>query len=354
MEALYEIIDATGRDGKPSSCSIFFANNSSYAQLYESMQVEDHEKCSRATMIRNYCEPTLLKCRRGVLLKYFEGDRAVLSREEIYETCCDFCERKVHFIVPSNLLYHGLDENGMLDVTDDARDLLNLVQIFHSPVMIDFLCGIYFDGATLFPRKAFKYFGKGSKKSREYWSDLFSFIALQNMIRNFRSAHFQTDLMLLNAKGKEFCYCNQRRLAVDPKKLYYFFTHLKRTDKLFMIQTVNGKETYKCINENHDQEIEYINDQKSGTNNLKRKISATAQNAELFSFTTKSKKIQSDQLDGENKNLLVNTEKGSSNSEEWDDEYVVNLRNGRVTDDAKNSCYLKISGIDCSDDESWD
>lgn len=233
--------------------------------------VEKHEKHSRLRMI--YVAYFDKKCRRLEFLKEYEQESG--KANEIYETCCDVCESKVLAFVPSKLLFHGLDENGLLDVTDDARDILELYHITRFKKTIEFLLGTFFPQAPLYPLRAWKYFGKGSKKSHDYWAHLFNRFTTNLSFCGGESEPYLKGYRLSKA-GEKFLR-SSKKVTIDLKKEKHFQDHLKRTDKVFMLQIDSSQQTkFKCVNENEDQSEEAvcaIHENRSSSETLKRKFS---------------------------------------------------------------------------------
>lgn len=190
------------------------------------------------------------KCRRISLLQHFDPNMRI---EFFRESCCDVCKSRIYDIVPANLLFHDLDldDEGMLDVTDDTRDIIELVKFrkenhsdflaSHEAEIADFLCGTYFEGAHRYP---LRYFGKGSKKSRTYWTELLNFLSYD---RWKRMLSFNYDGFTLTDYAKQFRYDKSLKMNADP--ICYFRKSFKRNDRVYEVRKNSNGYTYKWLNE---------------------------------------------------------------------------------------------------------
>lgn len=200
-----------------------------------------------------------VKCRRLSLLQHFDPN---LTIEYIRETCCDLCEHGIHDYVPANLLFHDLDldEEKMLDVTDDTRDIIELVKFgkmnrthflaSHEIAEIaDFLCGTYFEGAHGYP---LRYFGKGSKKSRSYWTELLEFLSYDFCWK--RMLYFNDNGLTLTYAAEQFRYVKSLKMNADP--ICSFPKTFKRNDRIYEVRKDSNGYTYKWLNEKQMSELE--------------------------------------------------------------------------------------------------
>lgn len=245
IEDYYDYIDAAGRDGLPSTCTIISgprrerSNNPNDRTCY--IQRPNRTMISLA---KNENE-----CRRIMMLQNFEEN----VETEIYsEDCCDACESKIFDTVPLNLLIEGLNAKGNLDVSDDARDLMRMfakVNISGGRTFLgkSIIISI-FRGEKLCPyRPSFlQYFGKGSKKSYEYWSGLLN-VLIQNKILE----DYYNDVDF-NECSRYFLHRKSLKVLIDPKKFKDFRKLLERTTKRFIVYESHdgsGQLTYRCVNE---------------------------------------------------------------------------------------------------------
>lgn len=269
------------------------------------------------------------KCRRMLLLLHYNQ---TTNESVTREKCCDVCDEKIFSVVPMNLLFHGLNEQGMLDISDDSRDFLTLTlhgkHQFSQQRIVDFLRGIFFDTAHTLP---LQFFGKGSKKPQEYWANLINFLAAHEMISN-------VFVFRVSKKGKSFCYMKSQTLIANPKQ-HNFVKFLKRTDKEFIIEN----NVYRCINV--DTEMGCLNDyyeESATTSNkaIKRKFPNI--NEDLFAFSKQSKRIKNEAKSSPCDNDSPMNADNLACSEDSDDEYVGNIHAGRVVDADKTKEYFAI------------
>lgn len=258
MEEYYEFVVATGRDGLPSTCSFIVQNCAivTAQATQEKRRRVNHFESELINMVTS-CK----KCYRVAMLQYFDLKLTEKCNDNsLNGDCCAGCDAKLFDIVPLHLKFHEIDERGMLDVTEDARDIVELVDLVKCSSIdflehenhenyINFLCGKYFEGAENYP---LQFFGKGSKKPRDYWSLLLNSIVI--VIDKERMLLYEKygERLTLTKKGRKFLNNKSLKLKIDPKKETDFIKFLKRNDKIFEAFEVyenSGEFTYYCVNE---------------------------------------------------------------------------------------------------------
>lgn len=125
-------IGRAGRDGNPSKCVMFY-RYSDWEVLLRIMRLNkftDTQQliCLEQKMRKVSTYTKIQSCRRKFILEYFDDyDNAAALRPRI--DCCDNCLRS-HKGINYAKLYQGLNNNGMLDISEDALLLFNLIRYF--------------------------------------------------------------------------------------------------------------------------------------------------------------------------------------------------------------------------------
>lgn len=341
-------MDATGRDGLASCCT-FICHKS-----YQSLNPQSESERKVLDLI-----DSKVKCRRQVMLAHMDPvEPAEISDRIIRESCCDACEAEIYEHVPGHLLFHDVDADGMIDITDDARILLELMKLAlkcHQTSarcvgVVDFLCGIRFPEAHLYP---LSFFGKGSRKSSEYWRALWKVFEDKKMID---ICHRSRD-KVLSEKAKSFLHQKSQKLTIYQKQ-YTCRKFLKRNDQVYELHynSLTRKYSYNCVSEGQksDEITQEKCNQPTHTPNKRRHSvdEAGTSSTDLFSFPTKSKRVKPAPTEiATEPPTNIDHDTSSIDSENWDDEYVDNLRSFRIVDEAKTASYMELSGIISEDEE---
>ncbi|XP_055913738.1 bifunctional 3'-5' exonuclease/ATP-dependent helicase WRN-like [Eupeodes corollae] len=130
IEGYYQEVGRAGRDGLPAKCLLFHRpkdwtlHRMIRQKSNPNTSIEQMEKLMKA--IRQYVETK--ECRRSFILNYFGEDCKKLCKRV---DCCDNCSRTISGPAPSINLYskyQGLDVDGRLDITEESKLLLQLLQ----------------------------------------------------------------------------------------------------------------------------------------------------------------------------------------------------------------------------------
>lgn len=178
-----------GRDGKPSKC-ILYHSSEDYSILYsfindtKQKHITEATKTQQRQLLERVKSFTLsTQCRRIELLNYLGTNDDELRKITIRENCCDNCKLDLMFKVPLHLLYDDVDEKGQYDFTDDARLVLeavnpNLLRRNIAQVILGEMPSK--DNYRWFNMSVF---GKGRKKTAEWWNGVISMLVMKLYIR---------------------------------------------------------------------------------------------------------------------------------------------------------------------------
>lgn len=121
-------------------------------------------------------------CRRMEILRYFDTKTPELPVEE---SCCDNCLKKLNSLVPLHEMYEDINKNGMLDISDDARDTLSLIKAYKGRCVendfLNVLLGLI--PSTCNRHHPLELFGKGKSKPKEWWMKIVKILFARKMIR---------------------------------------------------------------------------------------------------------------------------------------------------------------------------
>ncbi|KAM7349169.1 bifunctional 3'-5' exonuclease/ATP-dependent helicase WRN-like isoform 2-T2 [Cochliomyia hominivorax] len=187
IERYYQEVGRAGRDGLHSKCLLFY--NSSDWVTHQRIRQELNANTkhllhleSLALKMATYTRIT--SCRRKFILEYFGDDEA--KNLQTRRDCCDNC-----FLISNNVdyraIYEGLDNDGFLDITEDALIFLTLVRDlkgrFGLGKVILILRG---SKRQEIPKQYHKHglFGKGSKKPEAWYKILSENLQQKGFIKN--------------------------------------------------------------------------------------------------------------------------------------------------------------------------
>lgn len=183
------------------------------------------------------------KCRRVTLLSYLEEYIPIV----ITESCCDNCLKILHDKVGLSKMYKEIDENGNIDVTNDVRMILNLINSYQGKckheIIVDFITGTM--PSEFDPKHPVEYFSCGIKKSKNWWNsilkiakkkqflDRYTVVRSNDNIIELWGGITRDDYVRVTQKGIKFMRLKSKKLIWEPKT--DFMQSLTKTDTEYYI-----------------------------------------------------------------------------------------------------------------------
>lgn len=127
-------------------------------------------------MLEKMKEYTLTKkCHRATLLGYLEETYPSV----VIESCCDNCLEKLHERVGIDKMYREVTSDGAMNVTNDIRTVLSLVNSYQgkckSEILVDFITGAALP-EMFSPHHPVEFFGCGRNKPKSWWLNIMKII----------------------------------------------------------------------------------------------------------------------------------------------------------------------------------
>lgn len=161
-------------------------------EMYQNLLYEncDVKKEGQSSPFVDYCNSLLFKmqayckeskCRRYMIGKYF--DENYPPSNEIYDACCDNCQKIVEQRTPLNLLYEGFSADGSLNISHDLRTLLSIFNKQKKEGFIEKECLSILKGKKLEKPSLLEFFGIGQSKLEGYWKYILKFAIEKNYLK---------------------------------------------------------------------------------------------------------------------------------------------------------------------------
>lgn len=352
LESYYQESGRAGRDNQRSKCIIFWEERDfGFHQFWlRNLQESDHKaRCENLLILmRQYLMSN--ECRRMEILHYFDP---AIDQLLIHEACCDNCIKKLHARVPLRKMYRGVDVNGLVNLSIDARILLELVMTYKGKCdekkSIKFLMG---EMPTKHNKNhSLALFARGLPKTEAWWIKLLSILIKRKLIvKRVEVRHIQlagvveevdedddleiidppevvvvrNDYLKLTKKGLKLLRRKTLKMFEDPMTIFRF---LKLSSREYYIE--HNEVKWKL------RKVKKVETKKQTAKTLK------ATTTELFKFdfnpnllqsTTKRKKNEVNEGASCSKRLKPTTSSDKDEQSddkicdnEEDDEYIENL-----------------------------
>lgn len=183
------------------------------------------------------------KCRRATILNYLEEVIPSVTTE----SCCENCLKTLHEIVGKSKMYKEINSDDKLDITDDTRLVLKLINSYQGKckqeMLVDFITGTMpteFD-----PNHPVEYFSCGINKSKSWWYNILKivkerkFIDRYTVVRNTENiialwgGITRDDYIHTNPKGVKFMRFKSQKLTCEPRD--DFLQSMTKTDTEYYI-----------------------------------------------------------------------------------------------------------------------
>jgi RecQ family ATP-dependent DNA helicase len=228
LESYYQEAGRAGRDNQRSKSIIFWEERDfGFHQFWlRNLQESEHKaRCENLlTLMRQYLMSN--ECRRMEILHYFDP---TVDQLLIHEACCDNCIKKLHARVPLRKMYRGVDVNGLVNLSTDARILLELVMAYKGKCdekkSIKFLMG---EMPTRNNRNhPLALFARGLPKTEAWWIKLLNILIKRKIIvKRVEVRH-----ILIAGVGEVFDEDDDLEIVDPPEVVVVRNDYLKLTKK---------------------------------------------------------------------------------------------------------------------------
>ncbi|XP_065365736.1 bifunctional 3'-5' exonuclease/ATP-dependent helicase WRN-like [Calliphora vicina] len=175
VERYYQEVGRAGRDGLHSKCVLFY-NYTDWAThqriRHESNTNSKHSLHLESLAMKMSTYTRITSCRRKYILEYFDDDAAKTLQTR--KDCCDNC-----FLISNKVdyrdIYEGLDNEGNLNITDDAFIFLTILRDLKGRFGLGKIIMILRGSKRQdLPKQYYTHcmFGKGSKKTEAWYKIL--------------------------------------------------------------------------------------------------------------------------------------------------------------------------------------
>ncbi|CAG9807172.1 unnamed protein product [Chironomus riparius] len=249
-ETYYVESGRAGRDELPAKSVIFWSEKD--YKFHNFCFKENNKKKPFSNQNFNNCQiqlakmqkySTVTRCRRATLLSYLEE----FIPSVVTESCCDNCLRTLHQAVGLKNMYKEIYSNDQIDVTNDVRMILNLINSYQGKckheMLVDFITGTM---PTEFnPKHPVEYFSWGASKSKNWWSSILKIVKKKLFVDRYTAVRSneniielwggitRDDYVRITQKGIRFMRLKSKKLICEAKS--DFLQSLTKTETEYYI-----------------------------------------------------------------------------------------------------------------------
>jgi len=239
-----------GRDGKPAKSVIFWSDKDSkfhnfcFKQNFDKKPFANQNYSNCQNLLDKMQEyRTVTKCRRATILNYLEEVIPSVTTE----SCCENCLKTLHEIVGKSKMYKEINSDGKLDITDDTRLVLKLINSYQGKckqeMLVDFITGTM--PREFNPNHPVEYFSCGINKSKSWWHNILKVVKERKFIDRYTVVRHTENIMALwggitrddyvhtSPKGVKFMRFKSQKLTCEPRD--DFLQSMTKTDTEYYI-----------------------------------------------------------------------------------------------------------------------
>lgn len=264
IEAYYQEAGRAGRDGKLAKC-ILFHSQGDYWTLRSFIR-RNQEKASKEQQQQQYGLLDRMEefvaskqCRRVFMLNYLGTSKEELKKITIRDDCCDNCRKDLKYNIPPQLQYHGLNEDGTFDFTNDARILLNAwhKNLAHHEI-VDLLLGEMptTDNYRFYKLQCLR---SGRNKATTLTSELQRWwLSTISLLQNHKFVTIMDMRVILKSSAKEFLRFKTTKMILKPLTGHLTSCFKKKENVEFFWEDGVIKSRPKLEEEDEDEDWDMI------------------------------------------------------------------------------------------------
>ncbi|XP_070507007.1 ATP-dependent DNA helicase RecQ-like [Chironomus tepperi] len=261
-ETYYVESGRAGRDGEPAKSVIFWSDkdfkfhNYCFKENYrKGMYTNRSFNSAQILLAKMQAYTTTTNCRRASLLSYLEE----YIPSVVHESCCDNCLKTLQTKVGLSKLYKEINVDGKIDVTDDVRVVLKLINSYQGKckleMLVDFITGTMpteFD-----PKHPVEFFSYGVNKSKKWWNSILKiskekrFVDKYTVMRNAENfielwgGTDRQDYSRITPKGAKFMRLKTKKLLWEPTSVHLQSLTKSDTEYFIVDGDVHERPRYK-------------------------------------------------------------------------------------------------------------